>query len=146
MKLTDLMTFQKCLILMTVTGQIFSISMKEFEMSINSIRDACSPQFKITKEQLTDLRNGKFNDESKDIKCYTKCVAQMAGTLNKKGEISMQKSMAQIDMLLPEEIREISRETLKRCIHVQDNYKNPCDKTFYAAKCAADSNPNFSFP
>lgn len=75
------------------------------------------------------------------------CVGQFAGTISKKNEISYQKVLAQIENLLPDEIKENSRKVLEECKDVQNGYKDSCDKVFYTTKCMYDYNPAaFMFP
>lgn len=93
------------------------------------------------------LKEGKFTETSKDLKCYTFCVAQMAGTLSKKNEVSYQKTQSQIQNLLPTEMKELSLKILDHCKSVQDNYADKCDRTFFTSKCAYDYAPEkFFFP
>lgn len=93
------------------------------------------------------LKKGKFVESNKDLKCYTLCVAQMAGTLSKKGEISAQKTLGQIENLIPTEIKEHSLKVFEACKDVQNSYKEPCDRTFFTTKCMYEFNPEkFLFP
>lgn len=93
------------------------------------------------------MKKGIFSEENKDLKCYTLCVAQMAGTLSKKSEISVSKTLGQIENLLPAEIKEHSLKVFQACKEVQNGYKEPCDRTFYTAKCMYNFNPKkFFFP
>ena len=93
----------------------------------------------------TGLKKGQFT-EDRDLKCYTFCVAQMAGTM-KKNEISEQKTLNQIDNVFPTEMKENSRRMFEACRTVQSNYKDPCDRVFYSTKCMYEFSPNtFVFP
>lgn len=93
------------------------------------------------------LRKGAFVEDNKDLKCYTMCVAQMAGTLTKKNEISRQKTFAQIENLLPVELKAYMFEVAEACKNVQTGYKDPCDRTYYTAKCMYEFSPEkFLFP
>lgn len=96
---------------------------------------------------ISGLKKGKFVDDNNDLKCYTHCVAQMAGTLSKKNEISPQKALSQIENLLPTELKEHSIKTFEACKDVQKGYKEACDRIYYTTKCMYDFNPEkFLFP
>lgn len=93
------------------------------------------------------LKKGLFLDDNKDLKCYTMCVAQMAGTLSKKNEISTQKTLSQIENLLPTELKEFSLKVFEACKDVQKGYKDGCDRVFYTTKCMYEFSPErFMFP
>lgn len=93
------------------------------------------------------MKKGEFIESNNNLKCYTLCIAQMAGTLSKKNEISAQKTLGQIENLLPTEIKEHLLKVFEKCKDVQNGYKEACDRTFYTAKCMYDFNPEkFLFP
>jgi PBP/GOBP family len=77
------------------------------EKTMETMRSICGPKFKLQDETIDGMKKGLF-PENKDLKCYTLCVAQMAGTLSKKNEISASKTLAQIENLMPLEIKEHS--------------------------------------
>uniref|UniRef100_A0A182YFA5 Uncharacterized protein n=1 Tax=Anopheles stephensi TaxID=30069 RepID=A0A182YFA5_ANOST len=124
------------------------MTMKQLTNSMDMMRSACAPKFKIEEADLHGLRKSVFPaDPDKDLKCYTMCIAQMAGTMTKKGEISFSKTMAQIEAMLPPELKTMAKEALSHCKDTQASYKDPCDKTYFSAKCAADFSPDtFMFP
>ncbi|XP_055586161.1 general odorant-binding protein lush-like [Uranotaenia lowii] len=121
---------------------------KQMNDTLETMRKACVPKFKIDEENLNAMRAGKFKpDPDKEIKCYTRCIAQMAGTLTKKGEVSFSKTMAQIEALLPTAMKAPAKEALQACKNIQNDHKESCDKVYYSVKCAAEFNPAiFRFP
>uniref|UniRef100_A0A182M675 Odorant-binding protein 5 n=1 Tax=Anopheles culicifacies TaxID=139723 RepID=A0A182M675_9DIPT len=125
-----------------------AMTMKQLTNSMDMMRQACAPKFKIEEAELHGLRKSVFPaDPDKELKCYTMCIAQMAGTMTKKGEISFSKTMAQIEAMLPPELKTMAKEALSHCKDTQSSYKDPCDKTYFSAKCAADFSPDtFMFP
>lgn len=36
-------------------------------------------------EEIDGLRVGRFDEKNKDLKCYTACIAQVAGTVTSRG-------------------------------------------------------------
>ncbi|XP_065084500.1 general odorant-binding protein lush-like isoform X2 [Ochlerotatus camptorhynchus] len=93
-----------------------AMTMKQINESMETMRRACAPKFDLPEASLNDLKAGNFRpDAGKELKCYAKCIAQMAGTLTKKGEISFSKTTAQIEALLPAELKAGAKEALKAC-------------------------------
>uniref|UniRef100_A0A182K4U0 Uncharacterized protein n=1 Tax=Anopheles christyi TaxID=43041 RepID=A0A182K4U0_9DIPT len=123
-----------------------AMTRKQLINSMDMMRSACAPKFKVSTEMLNNLRGGIFA-EDRELKCYTMCIAQMAGTMNKKGEINVQKTIAQMDAMLPPDMREKAKEAIHSCRDVQGRYKDSCDKTFYSTKCLAEYDREvFLFP
>ncbi|EAA09958.2 general odorant-binding protein lush-like [Anopheles arabiensis] len=125
-----------------------AMTMKQLTNSMDMMRQACAPKFKVEEAELHGLRKSIFPaNPDKELKCYAMCIAQMAGTMTKKGEISFSKTMAQIEAMLPPEMKTMAKEALTHCKDTQTSYKDPCDKAYFSAKCAADFTPDtFMFP
>ncbi|XP_052861219.1 general odorant-binding protein lush-like [Anopheles cruzii] len=125
-----------------------AMTLKQLTNSMDMMRQACAPKFKLNEAELYGLRKSVFPaDPDKELKCYTLCIAQMAGTMTKKGEISFSKTMAQIEAMVPPDMKPMAKESLTHCKDTQASYKDPCDRTYFSAKCAADFAPDaFMFP
>ncbi|XP_055631362.1 general odorant-binding protein lush [Toxorhynchites rutilus septentrionalis] len=125
-----------------------AMTMKQLKNSLEMMRKACAPKFQVDEATLDALKAGNFPPEpDNEIKCYTVCIAQMAGTLTKKGDLSYSKTLAQIDAMLPSELKAPAKEALNACKNAQSGYKESCDKVYYSVKCAAEFNPDvFLFP
>ncbi|XP_053955006.1 general odorant-binding protein lush [Anastrepha obliqua] len=129
-----------------LTG-VSAVTMQQFETSLEMMRNGCAPKFKIPVELLDRLRGGDFVENNAELKCYTKCVAQLAGTVTKKGDFSVQKALAQIPIILPPEIQDTAKAALNACKDVQKSYKDSCERVFYTTKCVRDYDPDtFKFP
>uniref|UniRef100_A0A182QJH2 Uncharacterized protein n=1 Tax=Anopheles farauti TaxID=69004 RepID=A0A182QJH2_9DIPT len=123
-----------------------AMNRKQLMNSMDMMRSACAPKFKVSTDMLDDLRKGIFVDD-RELKCYTMCIAQMAGTLTKKGEISISKTLAQLDAMLPPDMKDKAKEAVNACRDAQGKYKDSCDKTFYSTKCLAEYDREvFLFP
>lgn len=142
------------------------MTMAQMEKTMETMRSICGPKYKLSDDLIdgsflvpfstsapldisiiAGLHRGEFDDSNKDLKCYTMCVAQMAGTLTKKSEISYPKTLSQIENLMPAEVKAHSLKVLEVCKNVQNGYKEACDRTFYTAKCIYEFNPEkFLFP
>ncbi|XP_062554526.1 general odorant-binding protein lush [Armigeres subalbatus] len=125
-----------------------AMTIKQLKNSLDMMRKACAPKFNVVEAALDELKAGRFSEDAdKELKCYTMCIAQMAGTLTKKGDLSLSKTTAQIEAMLPQELKAPAKEALNACKDTQAGYKDPCEKVFYSAKCAAEFNPDaFVFP
>ncbi|XP_075161630.1 lush [Haematobia irritans] len=127
----------------------FAVTMEQFEQSLDMMRNGCVPKFKIPIEKLDLLRVGNYEavENDPDIRCYTRCVAQLAGTVTRKGDFSIPKAIAQAPIILPKELQGPAIEALNVCKDAQKDYKDSCDRIFYTTKCVRDFNPKiFKFP
>ncbi|XP_004522281.1 general odorant-binding protein lush [Ceratitis capitata] len=128
-------------------ASVGAVTMQQFEASLDMMRNGCAPKFKVSVDILDKLRAGEFTENNNDLRCYTRCIAQLAGTLTKKGDFSVQKALAQIPIILPPEMQDAAKEALNACKDVQKNYKESCDRVFYTTKCVRDYDPTtFKFP
>ncbi|CAO1416158.1 unnamed protein product [Diamesa tonsa] len=135
----------KIYIIVIVSPKSIIMTVKQMQTTMETMRSICGPKSKVTDDQIDGLKKGAFT-EDRDLKCYTLCVAQMAGTM-KKSEISEQKTINQIDNVFPTEWKEDSRKVFENCKHIQFNYKDLCDKVFYSTKCMYEFSPEtFRFP
>uniref|UniRef100_A0A1A9ZKM4 Uncharacterized protein n=1 Tax=Glossina pallidipes TaxID=7398 RepID=A0A1A9ZKM4_GLOPL len=118
----------------------WDVTRQQFEQSLAMMRNGCAPKFKLTTEQIDGLRLGNFDENNKDLKaCFI--------ILTKKGELSAQKALAQIPMILPVEMQEIALASLEHCKDIQKNYKDSCDRLFFTTKCVYEYAPDdFTFP
>uniref|UniRef100_T1GKE5 Uncharacterized protein n=1 Tax=Megaselia scalaris TaxID=36166 RepID=T1GKE5_MEGSC len=109
--------FINFLILSCLVNEIYSITMDQFMKSLDMMRNGCTVKFpKVPVEDLDKFRSGVLPDNiTKDFKCYTKCVAQLGGVLTKKGEISVQKSLAQMLIIIPKEMHETTGAAINAC-------------------------------
>ncbi|BFF97141.1 general odorant-binding protein lush [Drosophila madeirensis] len=135
-------------LLVLLLQQGAAVTMEQMMQSMDMLRGACQPKFKVTTEELDRMRSADFTMEhTKDLMCYTRCIAQMAGTVTKKGEFSATKAYAQLPIILPPEILEAGMASVDACRDVQKPYKDSCEKIFYTTKCMAEVDPSkFTFP
>ncbi|XP_022231179.2 general odorant-binding protein lush isoform X2 [Drosophila obscura] len=136
------------LLLGLLPHQGVAITMEQMMQSMDMLRGACQPKFKVTTEILDRMRAADFTMEhTKDLMCYTRCIAQMAGTVTKKGEFSAAKAYAQLPIILPAEMLEAGKASVDACRDAQKPYKDSCEKIFYTTKCMSEVDPSkFTFP
>lgn len=73
----------------------------------------------------------------------------MAGTLDRKNQLSVQKIQTQIDTVMPAELRDTAQRVLAACKDTFTNskIKDTCEKAFISTKCMYDFDPaGFTFP
>lgn len=59
------------------------MTMKQLKNSLEMMRKACAPKYNVVEASLDELKAGRFADGAdKELKCYTMCIAQMAGTVS----------------------------------------------------------------
>lgn len=90
--------------------------------SLDMMRNGCLAKFpKVPTEDLDKFRAGVLpTDITKDFKCYTRCVAQLGGVLTKKGDIGIQKSLAQMQIIVPKEMHENTGGAINSCTEVRE--------------------------
>ncbi|GAB0093118.1 General odorant-binding protein lush [Sergentomyia squamirostris] len=125
-----------------------AMTMKQIQNTMDVIRNACSSKYPNLDPDIRDnVKNGKFVDDNKDLKCYTLCVAEMAGTTNRKKQLDVPKILQQINTMLPVEMREPAKAVVEVCKNVKESYKDLCDRAYFTTKCAYETDPViFIFP
>lgn len=58
------------------------MSMQQMEKTMATMRSVCGPKHKLSDDVMDGIKKGSFDDNNKDLKCYTLCIAQMAGTVS----------------------------------------------------------------
>lgn len=116
------------------------MTMKQLQSTMESIRSVCEPKYKGDTAKIDVIKTGQFFEE-KAVKCYVLCVVQMAGTVSiafgafdlntifcklnfllqmtKKNELSLQKALSQVDIMLPVDMREPARAAIEQCKDVR---------------------------
>ncbi|KAL5289393.1 hypothetical protein ACFFRR_009498 [Megaselia abdita] len=104
---------------------------------LEQIRSACHPKFPDLPEEVLDKLRMGFEPEfaSNSLKCYGKCVLQYLGVLTKKGDINKGKATAKLLLILPDELHPLGVAGVDKCIGVQNDYKDSCDKVWYFSIC-----------
>ncbi|XP_037049822.1 general odorant-binding protein lush-like isoform X1 [Bradysia coprophila] len=126
-------------LLLNIIGVSFcAMTRDQMIKSFDTIRNLCTPKFKLSADQLNALRFGNFDNDDKEVKCYLHCTAQMAGVLTKKNELHLEKTLKQIDAMYQSENKQSAIDAAHHCKDIQKTYKDPCDKVFFTAKCSAE--------
>nr|QIJ45748.1 odorant binding protein [Glyphodes pyloalis] len=122
-----------------------AMTMKQIKNTGKMMRKSCQPKNNAADEKIDPLSEGVFIDE-KEVKCYMACIMKMANTM-KNGKPNYEAAIKQVDLLLPEDIKQPAKEALAACKKVPDDYKDPCDAAFHVTKCIYNHNPSiFFFP
>ncbi|XP_077283127.1 uncharacterized protein LOC143909099 [Arctopsyche grandis] len=103
------------------------------------MRNVCQPKNKVTNEQVDNIKNGEFIDD-KNVKCYIACIFTMAQSV-KNGKLNYESALKQIEMLMPDSMKEPAKKVLTECKDVSEKYKDLCESSFHTAQCMYKSNP-----
>ncbi|XP_026330787.1 general odorant-binding protein 72-like [Hyposmocoma kahamanoa] len=137
-----LVKFIVCLIIISICD---AMTMKQIKQTGKMMRKTCLPKNNVEEEKVDKISEGTFIEE-KEVMCYMACVMKMANTM-KNGKLSYEAAMKQIDLLLPDEIKEPAKKALTACKKVPDSYKDICEASFHTTKCIYNENPEiFFFP
>ncbi|EDS44669.1 odorant-binding protein [Culex quinquefasciatus] len=93
---------------------------------------------------LEEAKKGVFPNE-KNFKCYVSCLLDMMQA-TKRGKISYEKSLKQIDTLLPDDFKPDFRNGLEACKDVAQGVKDHCESAYVLLNCFYQNNPKFIFP
>lgn len=91
-----------------------------------------------------DLRNGQLPNE-KPLKCYIHCCLEMTGMM-KKNKLNYDATLKQIDMLMPDEMKDVYRTALQVCKESGAGIKDACDAAYAIFKCMYKEYPEMLFP
>lgn len=64
----------------------------------------------------------------------------------KKGKLLYESVMKSIDTMMPDELRDDTRNAVEACKTVSVGIKDTCEASFILLKCIYKENPNFFFP
>ncbi|XP_062555153.1 general odorant-binding protein 72-like [Armigeres subalbatus] len=133
------------LILCTRIGQHdCAVTKEQMEKTGKLFRQVCQPKHKLSDDVLDNGRNGVFPD-TKNFKCYINCLLDMM-QVTKRGKISYEKSLKQIDQLLPDELKPAFRNGLEMCKDSASGIKDQCESAYVLLLCFIDNNPEFMLP
>ncbi|XP_001647922.2 general odorant-binding protein 72 [Aedes aegypti] len=133
------------LILCTLFGRNdCSVTKEQMEKTGKLFRQVCQPKHKLSDDILEAGKNGVFPD-TKNFKCYISCLLDMM-QVTKRGKISYEKSLKQIDQLLPDDMKPDFRKGLEACKDVASGIKDQCDSAFVLLNCFYENNPQFILP
>ncbi|XP_058448781.1 uncharacterized protein LOC131428755 [Malaya genurostris] len=118
-------------------------TMEQMAKAGEMMRNVCIGKFKATVEQIEALGRGEFID-SKEVKCYANCVLEMMQAM-RKGKVTADAAIKQIDMVIPPEIGEPTKQAIDVCRNSADGIKNNCEAAFALLKCIHQNNPKYFF-
>ncbi|XP_059062345.1 general odorant-binding protein 72-like [Achroia grisella] len=122
-----------------------AMTMKQIRNTGKMMRKQCQPKNNVEDEKIDPINDGVFIDE-KEVKCYMACVMKMANAV-KNGKLDYPSALKQVDLLLPDEIKQPAKDAIIACKKVSDPYKDICDAVFHVTKCIYNHNPGiFYFP
>ncbi|XP_041981621.1 uncharacterized protein LOC121735019 [Aricia agestis] len=121
------------------------MTMKQLKATAKTMRKSCQPKNNVSDEKIDPINEGVFYEE-KEVMCYMACIMKMANAI-KNNKLSYDSAVKQVDLLLPEELKEPAKAALAACRKVAEGYKDICEAAFHTTKCIYNFNPDiFFFP
>ncbi|XP_058119689.1 general odorant-binding protein 72 [Anopheles ziemanni] len=124
--------------------QAFGIDQVQLEKTARTFRKVCQPKHKISDDVADDVNRGIFA-ETKEFKCYISCLLEIMQVV-RKGKVNYEKSLRQIDTMLPEHMKPSFRAGLEACKSVAQGVKDHCEAATILLQCFYKNNPMFIFP
>ncbi|XP_040160118.1 general odorant-binding protein 72 isoform X2 [Anopheles arabiensis] len=127
------------------TGGVYrSITQEQLEKTARTFRQVCQPKHKISDEVADAVNRGVFAD-TKDFKCYVSCLLDIM-QVARKGKVNYEKSLKQIDTMLPDHMKPAFRAGLEACKSAAQGVKDHCEAAAILLQCFYKNNPKFVFP
>nr|AFD34175.1 odorant binding protein 4 [Argyresthia conjugella] len=122
-----------------------AMTMKQIRQTGKMMRKSCQPKNNVEDEKIDVLADGVFIEE-KEVMCYIACIMKMASAI-KNGKLNVEAALKQVDLLLPEDLKEPAKAAIIACRKVSESYKDICEASFHTTKCIYNENPEiFFFP
>nr|XP_049461143.1 general odorant-binding protein 72-like [Anopheles coluzzii] len=106
---------------------VHSITQEQLEKTARTFRQVCQPKHKISDEVADAVNRGVFAD-TKDFKCYVSCL--LVG-----GKVNYEKSLKQIDTMLPDHMKPAFRAGLEACKSAAQGVKDHCEGAAILLQC-----------
>lgn len=120
------------------------LSMEQMVKAANGVRNACVQKLNVDLSLVEGIRTGQFSDDP-SAKCYTECVMKKVQTF-KNGVLNMDMLLKQVDIMMPDEIKERVKAVAKSCAETPAS-DDPCETTQRFVKCNYETDPEvFFFP
>ncbi|XP_055606329.1 general odorant-binding protein 72-like isoform X2 [Uranotaenia lowii] len=114
------------------------------EKTAKMFRQVCQPKHKMSDAILEAAKDGIF-PQTKEFKCYVNCLFDMMQA-TRKGKVNYEKSLKQIDQLLPDYMKNDYRKGLDICKDSAQGIKDHCESAYAYLICFYNNNPHFMFP
>jgi PBP/GOBP family len=90
-----------------------AVTMEQMDKAAALMGEICLKKFKPSAELRAGLHKGEYPND-RELKCYVNCVMEMLQTM-KKGKVNYDSALKQIDVMLPDELKEPTRKSLEAC-------------------------------
>uniref|UniRef100_A0A182PLJ0 Uncharacterized protein n=1 Tax=Anopheles epiroticus TaxID=199890 RepID=A0A182PLJ0_9DIPT len=125
-----------------------SITQEQLEKTAKTFRQVCQPKHKISDDVADGVNRGVFA-ETKEFKCYVSCLLDIM-QVARKGKVNYEKSLKQIDTMLPDNMKPAFRTGLEACKTAGKanglGIKDHCEAAAVLLQCFYKNNPKFVFP
>ncbi|XP_055683625.1 general odorant-binding protein 72-like [Lutzomyia longipalpis] len=127
-----------------MTISVESLSSNQLKNHLTSISQPCKRSHPVQNQLIVGMNNGKFPN-NRNLKCYTNCVLEAAGIVS-NGKINYRKTLRQIDVFFPREMKGPTKKALNICRSSVDGRDN-CERSYSYIQCTYEqSNKHFFFP
>ncbi|XP_068630235.1 general odorant-binding protein 72-like [Battus philenor] len=124
---------------------MLSMSREQLKKTLTVMRKQCMPKHGVTNEEVGNIEKGVFI-EKHNVMCYVACIYKTTHVV-KNDRLNKDMILKQIDILYPQDLKDSVKKNVAICVDIQNNYEDPCEDIFSAAKCLYEADPpNFIFP
>ncbi|KAJ2951805.1 hypothetical protein O0L34_g13969 [Tuta absoluta] len=124
---------------------IYGMTRPQLINTMTIMKKQCVKNLGVSEDKIAKISEGDFREDP-EVKCYVACVYKTI-QVTKNDKLNKDMVNKQVDILYPPEMKADTKKHIEECLPIQNNYKDFCDRVFYAAKCLYEKNPpNFIFP
>ncbi|XP_059619838.1 general odorant-binding protein 72-like [Phlebotomus argentipes] len=121
----------------------FAITVDEAKNLAKIFSEPCKDKHRVSNELIEGVNKGDFPD-NRSLKCYANCMLELTQTVA-RGRINYRMSLAQIDLFMPEEMKEPARMTLEACRGSMKGFKDHCEASYNYVQCMYKVNRKYFF-
>uniref|UniRef100_A0A0K8TW06 Antennal Binding Protein X n=1 Tax=Epiphyas postvittana TaxID=65032 RepID=A0A0K8TW06_EPIPO len=121
------------------------MSRAQLKKTMTVMKKQCMPKVGVAEDKVAKIEQGVFPEE-RNVMCYVACIYKTIQVV-KNNKLNKELISKQIDIMYPPEMKAAVKKSVAKCVDIQDNYEDECERVFYATKCLyEDDPPNFIFP
>ncbi|KAI8432156.1 hypothetical protein MSG28_004625 [Choristoneura fumiferana] len=125
------MNFLTLGIVLIVCHSAYGMTRAQLKKTLTVMKKQCIPKVGVAEDKVSRIEQGVFPEE-RNVK---------------NNKLNKEMVSKQIDIMYPQEMKDAVKKSVAKCVDIQDNYTDECERVFYATKCLyEDDPPNFIFP
>ncbi|XP_073946123.1 general odorant-binding protein 72-like [Choristoneura fumiferana] len=139
------MNFLTLGIVLIVCHSAYGMTRAQLKKTLTVMKKQCIPKVGVAEDKVSRIEQGVFPEE-RNVMCYVACIYKSIQVV-KNNKLNKEMVSKQIDIMYPQEMKDAVKKSVAKCVDIQDNYTDECERVFYATKCLyEDDPPNFIFP